>query len=43
MQLLKLDEATVGAIKDEVSVGILKDKPGYLRLDLTFYLEIYEI
>ncbi len=43
MQLLKLDEATVGAIKDEVSVGILRDKPGYLRLDLTFYLEIFEI
>jgi hypothetical protein len=28
-------------IEDEVSVGILKDKPGYMRLDLTFYLEDY--
>jgi hypothetical protein len=26
-----------------VSVGILKEKPGYLRLDLTFYLENFEI
>ena len=26
-----------------MSVGILRDKPGYLRLDLTFYLELYEV
>lgn len=26
-----------------VSVGILREKPGYLRLDLTFYLERFEI
>lgn len=26
-----------------VSVGLLKEKPGYLRLDLTFYLERFEI
>jgi selenocysteine lyase/cysteine desulfurase len=38
MQLLKLDENTVSNIEDEVSVGILKGKPGYLRLDLSFYL-----
>lgn len=43
MRLLKLDEPTVSSIKEEVSVGILRDKPGYLRLDLTFYLELYEI
>ena len=41
MRLLKLDENTVSEIKEEVSVGILKGKPGYLRLDLTFYLELY--
>lgn len=43
MRLLNLDAVTVGQIEEEVSVGILKDKPGYLRLDLTFYLELYEI
>lgn len=43
MRLLQLDEANIGRIKEEVSVGILRDKPGYLRLDLTFYLELYEI
>lgn len=43
MRLLKLDESTVSTIKEEVSVGILRDKPGYLRLDLTFYLELYEV
>ena len=43
MRLLNLDENTVSSIKEEVSVGILRAKPGYLRLDLTFYLELYEI
>ena len=38
MRLLNLDENTVSSIKEEVSVGILRGKPGYLRLDLTFYL-----
>jgi hypothetical protein len=41
MQLLKLDEQTAQIIEEEVSVGILRDKPGYMRLDLTFYLEPY--
>lgn len=41
MQLLNLDKNTVQIIEDEVSVGILRDKPGYMRLDLTFYLEPY--
>ena len=41
MQLLNLDKNTVQIIEDEVSVGILRDKPGYMRLDLTFYLESY--
>lgn len=43
IKLLKLDEKTVNGFKDEVSAGIMKNKPGYLRLDLTFYLEDYEI
>ena len=38
MRLLKLDAQTVSQIKEEVSVGVLRGKPGYLRLDLTFYL-----
>lgn len=43
MQLLNLDQQTAEIIEEEVSVGILRDKPGYMRLDLTFYLEPYEI
>jgi selenocysteine lyase/cysteine desulfurase len=43
MKLLNLDDLTAQIIEDEVSVGILRDKPGYMRLDLTFYLEPYEI
>lgn len=43
MRLLNLDKNTVTAIEEEVSVGILRAKPGYMRLDLTFYLELYEI
>jgi len=41
MKLLKMDEKTAQIIEDEVSVGILRSKPGYMRLDLTFYLEPY--
>lgn len=41
MKLLNLDDNTAQIIEDEVSVGILRDKPGYIRLDLTFYLELY--
>ena len=26
-----------------MELGILKDKPGYIRMDLTFYLEDFEI
>ena len=43
MRLLNLDKNTVTSIEEEVSVGILRAKPGYMRLDLTFYLELYEI
>jgi selenocysteine lyase/cysteine desulfurase len=43
MQLLKVDEETADRLSSIVSVGILKEKPGYLRLDLTFYLEHFEI
>ena len=43
MTLLKMSEDRGREIEEEVRVGILRDKPGYLRLDLTFYLEPYEI
>ena len=43
MQLLKVDPETAERLSSVVSVGILKEKPGYLRLDLTFYLEKFEI
>jgi hypothetical protein len=43
MQLLNVDEETASRLSSIVSVGILKEKPGYLRLDLTFYLEQFEI
>jgi len=43
IRLLNLDEEIVNELKDEVSAGIMKNKPGYLRLDLTFYLEDYEV
>jgi selenocysteine lyase/cysteine desulfurase len=38
MKLLKLDEKKVQMIEEEVSVGIFRSKPGYMRLDLAFYL-----
>lgn len=41
--LLKLTEDRVETIKNEVEAGILINKPGFLRMDLTFYLEDYEI
>lgn len=43
IQLLKLDYGAINEIKDQISVEIMRNKPGYLRLDLTFYLENYEI
>ena len=43
IQLLKLDQEAINDIKDQVSVEIMRNKPGYLRLDLTFYLEDYQI
>lgn len=43
MELLDVDKETAERLSSIISVGILKEKPGYLRLDLTFYLEQYEI
>ena len=43
MKLLNVDEKTAEHLSSVVSVGFLKEKPGYLRLDLTFYLEKFEI
>jgi len=38
MQLLHVGEKTADRLSAIVSMGLLKEKPGYLRLDLTFYL-----
>jgi hypothetical protein len=43
MHLLHVDQEMADHLSSVVSVGILKEKPGYLRLDLTFYLEKFEI
>ena len=39
--LLQVNQENMQKIKDEVEAGININKPGYLRLDLTFYLEDY--
>lgn len=38
MILLKLDKKMVENLIPVISIGIVKDKPGYIRMDLTFYL-----
>ena len=43
MYLLKVHSAMIHTIEREIDAGILINKPGYLRLDLTFYLEDYEV
>lgn len=43
IELLKIDSEKVQTIEEEVEAGIMINKPGYLRLDLTFYLEDYEV
>ena len=43
IELLKIEQDTVDTIEEEVEAGIMINKPGYLRFDLTFYLEEYEI
>jgi hypothetical protein len=42
-ELLKINSKIIEEIEAEVRMGIIYRKPGYLRLDLTFYLESYEI
>jgi len=37
MELLKIEKEDASRIKREVGLGIKENKPGYLRLDVTFY------
>ena len=39
MKLLKLDKEMVDHLSPIMSLGMLKEKPGYIRMDITFYLE----
>ena len=41
--LMDIRNSAMSEIKEEINMGIWKDKPGYIRLDLTFYLEEYEV
>jgi hypothetical protein len=43
MKLLHIDYQVAERLANEVRNGQLSSKPGYLRLDLAFYLEPYEI
>ena len=43
MELLKIEKEDASRIKREVGLGIKENKPGYLRLDVTFYFQPYEI
>lgn len=43
IELLHVNRDMVNTIKEEVEAGIMINKPGYLRLDVTFYLEPYEV
>jgi len=43
MLLLKLDKKMVDHMTPIMSLGMVKEKPGYIRMDLAFYLEDYEI
>jgi len=38
MILLHLDKKMADHIAPIMSLGIIKNKPGYIRMDLTFYL-----
>ena len=43
VRLLNLEEEVVNRIHKEVLSGYMVNKPGYLRLVLTFYLVDYEV
>jgi selenocysteine lyase/cysteine desulfurase len=43
IRLLNLSEETIEQLESEVSLGILKNKPGYCRLDLAFHFLPYEV
>ncbi len=41
MKLLHISDSFTEQMIEKVEVGLVKDKPGYLRLDLNFCLELY--
>lgn len=41
--LLDLTESNIISIEEEVQAGLTINKPGYVRIDLTFYLEAFEV
>ena len=43
IQLLNLGSETICELEDQVSIGIMKNKPGYCRLDLAFYFKEFEV
>jgi selenocysteine lyase/cysteine desulfurase len=43
IKLLNLSAETIRQLETEVSIGILKNKPGYCRLDLAFYFTNEEV
>lgn len=43
IELLKLTESNILVIEEEVQAGLTINKPGYVRIDLTFYLESFEV
>lgn len=43
IKLLNLSEETIEQLESEVSIGILKNKPGYCRLDMAFHFLPFEV
>jgi hypothetical protein len=36
--LLNLDKKMLESLMPKLNIGMIKDKPGYIRMDMTFYL-----
>ncbi len=43
IKLLNLTDSNIRSIEEEVEAGLTINKPGYVRIDLAFYLEKYEV
>ena len=43
IKLLHLSKENVFELEEQVSIGIMKNKPGYCRLDLAFYFKEFEV